>query len=133
MIVGLLGMSILAVVFGHVALRQIKRSGDWITGKGFAIAGVVLGWIQIAVLAVIATILIVVGSGGAAEERREAPESTAVEADATPPIIEPTPPVIEAPVAEATPTTLPSNTTAGSPIGDGLKRLVGSSAGAVAA
>jgi len=40
--------SILAVVFGHIALSETKdgRKG----GQGMAIAGVVLGWIGVAVL-----------------------------------------------------------------------------------
>ncbi|GII56117.1 hypothetical protein Pth03_45060 [Planotetraspora thailandica] len=35
--------SILAVVFGHVALGQIRR--DRTDGHGMAIAGVILGWL----------------------------------------------------------------------------------------
>ena len=43
--------SILAVIFGHVALSQAKRSGDTGGGaKGMAIAGLVLGWIGVATL-----------------------------------------------------------------------------------
>lgn len=42
--------SILAVIFGHVALAQIKSDPEHKTGKGLAIAGVVLGWIGVAVL-----------------------------------------------------------------------------------
>ena len=44
--------SILAVIFGHVALSQIKRAKGWKTGRGMAIAGVVLGWIGMATLVV---------------------------------------------------------------------------------
>lgn len=40
-------VSILAVVFGHVALGQIRRTGE--SGRGMAIAGLVLGYIGIAV------------------------------------------------------------------------------------
>lgn len=40
--------SILALVFGYIALGQIKRRGGG--GKGMAIAGVVLGWVGIAAL-----------------------------------------------------------------------------------
>jgi len=43
MILGLVGGSILAVVFGHIALSQIRRTGD--SGRGMAIAGLVLGYI----------------------------------------------------------------------------------------
>lgn len=39
---------ILAVVFGHIALSQISRKGDG--GRGMAIAGLVIGYIGIAVI-----------------------------------------------------------------------------------
>src|SRR5262249_29300948 len=42
--------SILAVVFGHVALSQIKKSGDAQRGRGMAIAGLVLGYVGVAIL-----------------------------------------------------------------------------------
>ena len=42
--------SILAVIFGHVALSQIKRSMGALTGRGMAIAGLVLGYLGIATL-----------------------------------------------------------------------------------
>lgn len=35
--------SILAVVFGHVSLAQIRRDGT--DGRGMALAGVILGWV----------------------------------------------------------------------------------------
>jgi hypothetical protein len=40
--------AILAVVFGHVALAQISRSGGYEQGRGIAIAGLVIGYIFIA-------------------------------------------------------------------------------------
>jgi hypothetical protein len=36
--------SLLAIIFGVVALRQIEQSGGTLEGRGLAIAGVVLGW-----------------------------------------------------------------------------------------
>jgi hypothetical protein len=42
--------SILAVIFGHMALGQIKRSGGRETGSGFAVAGLVLGYMGVATL-----------------------------------------------------------------------------------
>ena len=42
--------SILAVIFGHVALSQIARSGQ--NGRGLAIVGLVFGWIGVGVLVV---------------------------------------------------------------------------------
>ena len=41
---------ILAVIFGYVALGQIARSEGAQKGRGFAITGIVLGWIAIVVL-----------------------------------------------------------------------------------
>jgi Domain of unknown function (DUF4190)/Domain of unknown function (DUF1707) len=42
--------SFLAVIFGHVALAQIKRSGGREQGSGLAIAGLVLGYMGVATL-----------------------------------------------------------------------------------
>jgi len=48
-----LGISgILAVVFGNLALGQIDRSQGTQKGRGLAIAGIVLGWFGIALLAI---------------------------------------------------------------------------------
>ena len=52
--------SLLAVIFGHIALGQIKRSGQG--GRGLAIAGLVLGYIGLAILVV----FIIIGIGLAA-------------------------------------------------------------------
>jgi hypothetical protein len=55
--------SILAVIFGHVALRRIAREGK--AGRGMAIAGLVLGYIGIATLAfVILAAIVGAHSGG---------------------------------------------------------------------
>jgi hypothetical protein len=42
--------SIVALVLGYLALREIRRDPQRIEGKGMAIAGVVLGWIGVATL-----------------------------------------------------------------------------------
>jgi hypothetical protein len=51
-VVGLFWMwwlgSVLAVVFGHVALKQIAHNGQ--SGRGLAVAGLVLGYIGLATL-----------------------------------------------------------------------------------
>jgi hypothetical protein len=44
--------SILALVFGYQAKGQIDRSNGTQTGRGLAVAGIVLGWIGVAVLVV---------------------------------------------------------------------------------
>ena len=50
--------SFLAVVFGHVALSQIKQSGGRQTGYGVAMAGLVLGYIELAFLALWAIVFL---------------------------------------------------------------------------
>lgn len=42
--------SILALVFGYIARRQIDESGGMQQGRGMATAGVVLGWIGVGTL-----------------------------------------------------------------------------------
>jgi uncharacterized membrane protein len=51
-----------AVVLGHVARHQIRRTGE--NGAGLALAGLILGWIGLAVaaLAVIGIVVLVVSS-----------------------------------------------------------------------
>ena len=40
--------SILALVFGYSAKRQIDGSGGRESGRGMAVAGIVLGWVGVA-------------------------------------------------------------------------------------
>jgi len=51
--------SILAIIFGHIAVNQASKDPS-IAGKGMAIAGLVLGYVGIA-LTVLVFVLIVVG------------------------------------------------------------------------
>jgi Domain of unknown function (DUF4190) len=53
--------SILGVIFGHMALSEIKRSNNYVQGRGLALAGLILGYVEIA-LAVIVVIFIVVAA-----------------------------------------------------------------------
>ncbi len=39
--------SILALVFGYIGKSQINQSGGTQTGRGMAIAGIVLGWVGV--------------------------------------------------------------------------------------
>lgn len=55
LIAGITGWSILpflgslvAIITGHMAQSEIKKSGGMITGKGMAIAGLILGYLSIA-------------------------------------------------------------------------------------
>jgi hypothetical protein len=45
-VLGIIGGAIFAVLFGHLALNDIKATGK--DGRGMAIAGLVLGYIQTA-------------------------------------------------------------------------------------
>jgi hypothetical protein len=49
---------ILAIPFGHVALSQIRRTGE--RGNGMALTGLILGYLQ---LAFVVVVLIALGSG----------------------------------------------------------------------
>lgn len=39
--------SILAIVFGYAARREIRQRPDELTGEGLAVAGLVLGWLMV--------------------------------------------------------------------------------------
>lgn len=51
--------SIVAVITGHMAKNEIKRSSGMLSGDGMATAGLILGYVNLAVV-VIATCLIIV-------------------------------------------------------------------------
>ena len=51
--------SILALVFGYIAKKQIAQSNDREGGGGMATAGIVLGWIGAATLVAFIVILII--------------------------------------------------------------------------
>ena len=57
LILGLLSFffvfAILAIVFGHIALSEIKKNAGRLQGRGMAIAGLVLGYLGIAVIPII--------------------------------------------------------------------------------
>jgi uncharacterized membrane protein YvbJ len=46
LILGILGASLLAIIFGIIAISQINKSNGLVTGKGMAIAGIILGVIS---------------------------------------------------------------------------------------
>ena len=42
---GLVGLgALLGIIFGHIALNEIKQSGGRVEGRGFAIAGLIIGY-----------------------------------------------------------------------------------------
>ncbi|HET9258220.1 MAG TPA: DUF4190 domain-containing protein [Pseudonocardiaceae bacterium] len=54
--------SVLALIFGYVALKQIRERRE--SGYGMAIAGIVLGWVGVGVLALLFIIGFIVGATG---------------------------------------------------------------------
>jgi Domain of unknown function (DUF4190) len=62
-VLGIIGGAIFAVIFGHLALNDIKATGK--DGKGMAIAGLVLGYIETAFWVLIIIIFIAAAAGTA--------------------------------------------------------------------
>ncbi len=58
-VLSLVGFTIVAVILGHISLSQIKRTGE--RGRGFAIAGLVIGYVTLALG--ILFVIFVVGAG----------------------------------------------------------------------
>jgi hypothetical protein len=56
--------SILALVFGYIAKRQIGASNGREGGGGMATAGIVLGWVGIGILIVVIVIAIIAAATG---------------------------------------------------------------------
>jgi len=54
MVLGILGLfgitALLAVIFGHLALSQIRSAKGWLRGTGMALAGVIMGWSFLAII-----------------------------------------------------------------------------------
>lgn len=62
---GVFGLGgVLAIIFGHVAKKEIRTSDEDIAGNGMATAGLILGYLNLAatVLGVLLAILIIVGA-----------------------------------------------------------------------
>lgn len=58
--------SVLALVFGYVAKRQIDDSRGLQGGRGMAVAGIVLGWIGVGILATFFLVGFLAALGGSA-------------------------------------------------------------------
>lgn len=65
--VGLLPLvgAIAAIIMGHVARSQISRSGGQINGKGLALAGLILGYLQVVFVGLAICLFIAAAVGGA--------------------------------------------------------------------
>ena len=51
LIFGVLGGTILPIIFGHIARSQIRQTGE--SGRGFALAGLILGYLSSAVVLIL--------------------------------------------------------------------------------
>ena len=51
--------SILALVFGYIGKGQIDRSPATESGRGLAVAGIVLGWVGVGILALVIILFLV--------------------------------------------------------------------------
>lgn len=49
LVCSLVGVSLLGVIFGHIALNEIKHSNGQMQGRGLAITGLVLGYIPLVI------------------------------------------------------------------------------------
>ena len=56
LVCSLICINVLAIIFGHVALSQIKRTNEG--GQGLAVAGLIIGYLSLGVL-----ILVIISSG----------------------------------------------------------------------
>jgi hypothetical protein len=56
MVLSIIGVSLLGVIFGHVALGQIKRNNQ--DGHGMALAGVILGYVGMALYVIMIIALV---------------------------------------------------------------------------
>ena len=72
LVAGILGWTLLpligslgAIIAGHMARGEIRRSAGTIDGDGYAIAGLVLGWGSV-IVSIIGVVLVVVFFGGIA-------------------------------------------------------------------
>lgn len=61
LVCSIFGMGLFGVIFGHVGLSQIKRSAGRLGGKGLAIAGLVIGYVEFAVV-MLAVLVFAVGN-----------------------------------------------------------------------
>ena len=53
LVLGILGVVLLGLIFGYIALSQIKRSGGTQGGRGLALVGVILRWAWLAIVIII--------------------------------------------------------------------------------
>jgi hypothetical protein len=60
LILAVLGIPILPIFFGYAGRRRIRESGGTKQGDGLALAGIIIGWITVAVIVLTIVIIIIV-------------------------------------------------------------------------
>jgi hypothetical protein len=50
--------AIVAIITGHVGINEVNNSNGMVRGKGMAVAGLVMGYVQIAILVLIIVVLV---------------------------------------------------------------------------
>jgi hypothetical protein len=59
LITAVVGIPILPIWLGYRARRNIRESGGLKTGDGLALAGIIIGWVQIAIFVLVLIIVVV--------------------------------------------------------------------------
>lgn len=62
LILSILGISILGVIFGHLALNEIKKSNGMVAGQGLAMAGLIIGYIEIGLAVLACVFFFIIGA-----------------------------------------------------------------------
>jgi len=47
LVCAIINLGILAIIFGYVGRNEIKNSGGRVSGDGLALAGLIIGWIEV--------------------------------------------------------------------------------------
>ncbi|MHB8646518.1 MAG: DUF4190 domain-containing protein [Thermomicrobiales bacterium] len=61
---------VLGVIFGHIARREIRRSQGWMSGDGLALAGLIIGYIHIALVILAAAFILLLALAFASDGYR---------------------------------------------------------------
>lgn len=93
-------VSIAAIVTGHLALKQIRQTGEG--GRGLAIAGLIIGYVSVAVSLLAVAYLVITASVLANAAREvEAPITTSIDSPTATPVRTPEPSIPPASLSES--------------------------------
>ena len=71
LVCAILTISIVAIILGHIARSQIRNSNGMQTGDGLALAGLIIGYIELA-FGVLFVVLIIIGAIAASQQPQPA-------------------------------------------------------------